>query len=114
MSPKGIENNSISKTEELLFEDTFRGTLASLKRLLLQYQPNQDTTISRDMRIDEHAQELISEEIRRTTTKMQNLQTNSFSETKSHKIAAYSFISAQIIDELENIVSQKVTLNSLF
>lgn len=111
MSPKSYDSNPMTKTEELLFEDTFRGMLGSLKRILLQYQVHQDSNSSRDSRIEEHAQELINEELRRTTNKMQNLQINgpTYSDSKSHKIAAYSFLSVQLIDDIENILAQHVS-----
>ena len=109
MSPKPSESHLIP-TEERLFEDTFRGTLGSLKRILLQYNPQQASSPSHSSRLSDHSQELINEEIRRTTTKMQHLQTRTNGDLKSYKIAAYSFLSAQLIDEIENILSKHVQI----
>jgi predicted transcriptional regulator len=98
----------MSKTEELLFEDTFRNTLGSLKRMLLEYHAQQDpSSSSPTARKGERAQELINEEIRRTITKLQNLQQNNYSE--SYKIAAYSLLSAQLLDETESTLTRQVT-----
>jgi hypothetical protein len=96
----------MSTTEELLFEDTFRNTLGSLKRMLLEYHSHQEFLSSPNGRKEERSQELINEEIRRTITKMQNLQENNYSE--SYKIAAYSLIAAQLLDEVNEALAQQV------
>lgn len=96
----------MTRTEELLFEDTFKNTLSSLKRMLLEYRSHQEFISSPNSRKEERAQELINEELRRTMVKMQNLQQNTYSE--SYKIAAYSLIAAQLLDEVDTALTQQV------
>jgi hypothetical protein len=105
-TPKRTPPKAMSTTEELLFEDTFRNTLSSLKRMLLEYHSHQEFLSSPSGRKEERSQELINEEIRRTITKMQNLQQTNYSE--SYKIAAYSLIAAQLLDELDEALAQQV------
>lgn len=113
-SPSPSSHKSIpipmTPTEELLFEDTFRNTLSSLKRMLLEYSSNSHFLTSPNERKEVRSQELIQEEIRRTILKMKSLQQNNYSE--SYKIAAYSLIASQLLDEVEQALAQQVRVNS--
>lgn len=98
-------------SNELLLEDTFISHLASLKRIILE---NSSSSLSNkhDPYLDHKAAQLVNEEVRRTLVKMTSLRGNSEPDAKRHisdKIAAYSYVGANLSNEIERMVAKKVT-----
>jgi hypothetical protein len=97
-------------SDELLFEDTFCSHLASLKRIMLENSSSSPSN-KHDPFLDHKAAQLVNEEVRRTLVKMTSLRGNGDSDSKKHisdKIAAYSYVSANLTTEIERMVANKV------